>query len=117
MGQFDGMLMERAYTIELLQEGTPQTVTVNGVQTSDWRVDNTTGSLIISVPVTACDQKLVINIVRAATGIHEQSGKSMVKRKIYDLQGNLLMQAPNGPYIERNYWSDGSVTTRKHIKK
>ena len=115
-GQFDGMLKERAYDIELLQGEAPQTVTINDVLVTDWYVNDTTGSLIIPVPVTSCDQKLVISIEQTSTGIQPSQGKTLVKKKIYDLHGNLLRCVPNGPYIMRSIWNDGTVTTQKYIK-
>jgi alpha-glucosidase (family GH31 glycosyl hydrolase) len=115
-GQFEGMLTERAYEIELIQEGAPQTVTINGAPMSDWHLDEATSNLIITVPVTVCNQKLTINVERASLGIHDINGKSLVKMSYYDLRGNMMSRKPSGPYIQRCIWNDGTTTTQKFVK-
>jgi hypothetical protein len=110
------MLTERAYEIELIQEGAPQTVTINGASMSDWHLDEATGNLIITVPVTVCNQKLTINVERASLGIHDINGKSLVKMSYYDLRGNMMSRKPSGPYIQRCIWNDGTTTTQKFVK-
>ena len=61
-GAFDGMPQARAYRLELLaREKAPSKVTLNGTAT-DYEYDAAGKKVIVLIPRTACDRKLVVTV-------------------------------------------------------
>ncbi len=116
-GQYYGMPSERGYVVELLLEGEPRSVTVNGLPVSNWRVDESTGSLLITIPTTSCDAQTVLRVARVDTGIETvHSSQFIVQNDVYDLLGNKPSGRPRGVSIVRQTRSDGTKTVKKVVR-
>ena len=63
-GQFDGMLTERSYQVKFLGEYMPESVSVEGAESSEWSYDEAQQVVIVTIPTTACSQKVTIRMRR-----------------------------------------------------
>ena len=106
-GQFDGMLTERSYQVKFLGEYMPESVSVEGAESSEWSYDEAQQAVIITIPTTACSQKVTIRMRRSALGIGPSLTLPQGKGTVYDLQGRRLQGLKPGVSIVRQ--SDGSV--------
>ena len=112
-GQFEGMLNERSYQVKFLGEYMPESVSVEGAESSEWSYDEVQQVVIVTIPSTACSQKVTIRMRRSALGIGPSLTLPQGKGTVYDLQGRRLQGLKPGVSIVRQ--SDGS--TRKVIVK
>ena len=112
-GQFEGMLTERSYQVKFLGEYMPESVSVEGAESSEWSYDEAQQAVIVTIPTTACSQKVTIRMRRSALGIGPSLTLPQGKGTVYDLQGRRLQGLKPGVSIVRQ--SDGS--TRKVIVK
>ena len=112
-GQFEGMLTERSYQVKFLGEYMPESVSVEGAESSEWSYDEVQQVVIVTIPSTACSQKVTIRMRRSALGIGPSLTLPQGKGTVYDLQGRRLQGLKPGVSIVRQ--SDGS--TRKVIVK
>ena len=112
-GQFEGMLTERSYQVKFLGEYMPESVSVEGAESSEWSYDEAQQAVIVTIPTTACSQKVTIRMRRSALGIGPSLTLPQGKGTVYDLQGRRLQGLKPGVSIVRQ--SDGS--TRKMIVK
>ena len=112
-GQFEGMLTERSYQVKFLGEYLPESVSVEGAESSEWSYDEAQQVVIVTIPTTACSQKVTIRMRRSALGIGPSLTLPQGKGTVYDLQGRRLQGLKPGVSIVRQ--SDGS--TRKVIVK
>ena len=107
-GAFDGMLQERAYTLQFLDEDKPSSVSLNGTPTSNWTYDASLRLLTVSIPPVSCDTRTVVTIGRSPSAIGQQRLEPAVERSTFI----------NLPVIfERTVSADGTVTTRKILRK
>ena len=112
-GQFEGMLTERSYQVKFLGEYMPESVSVEGAESSEWSYDEAQQVVIVTIPATACDKKVTIQMRRSPLGIGPSLTLPQGKGTVYDLQGRRLQGLKPGVSIVRQ--SDGS--TRKVIVK
>ena len=115
-GNYDGMLPERSYQVVFVLEEEPCGVTVNGIPTDDWTYDESMHQVTVSVPVTDCGQQVVVALQRNASDITQIGAGTVIEEKYYDMQGREYTYKPQGSYILRRIWSNGSVTTQKYIR-
>ena len=106
-GQFEGMLTERSYQVKFLGEYMPESVSVEGAESSEWSYDEAQQAVIVTIPTTACSQKVTIRMRRSALGIGPSLTLPQGKGTVYDLQGRRLQGLKPGVSIIRQ--SDGSV--------
>ena len=106
-GQFEGMLTERSYQVKFLGEYMPESVSVEGAESSEWSYDEAQQVVIVTIPTTACSQKVTIRMRRSALGIGPSLTLPQGKGTVYDLQGRRLQGLKPGVSIVRQ--SDGSV--------
>ncbi len=107
-GAFEGMLQERAYTLQFLDEDKPFRVSLNGTPTSNWTYDSNLRLLTVSIPPVSCDTRTVVTIGRSPSAIGQQRLEPAVERSTFI----------NLPVIfERTVSADGTVTTRKILRK
>ena len=107
-GAFEGMLQERAYTLQFLDEDKPFSVSLNGTPTSNWTYDSNLRLLTVSIPPVSCDTRTVVTIGRSPSAIGQQRLEPAVERSTFI----------NLPVIfERTVSADGTVTTRKILRK
>ena len=117
-GYFEGMPTERSYTVQVLDEDCPQSVSVNDVDTDSWSYDDERHEVTVSIAATSCDQPVTVRLQRAGTGIGVAHATALCSEQYFDLQGRQLSSAlPNTPCIIRRTWSDGRVQTIKEIRK
>ena len=115
-GSYEGMPMERAYEVVVLLAERPSTVTLNGEACQDWTYDDDTKTLTLNIPTSSCDSRLEVSIDNASTGIASTGSVEMVAERYYDLMGREHPRKPHGSYIVRRTWSNGSVSTEKHVE-
>ena len=107
-GAFEGMLQERAYTLQFLDEDKPFSVSLNGTPTGNWTYDANLRLLTVSIPPVSCDTRTVVTIGRSPSAIGQQRLEPAVERSTFI----------NLPVIfERTVSADGTVTTRKILRK
>jgi hypothetical protein len=117
-GQFEGMLAERSYQVQLLAEELPQAVRINDLEVDSWSYDAEQRVLTVTIPTTPCDETITLHVQRATTGIHDVESRKLQAERYYDLQGRPLSSVqPNSPYVVRRIWSDGRVTTHKIVSQ
>ena len=117
-GYFEGMPTERSYTVQVLDEDCPQSVSVNDVDTDSWSYDDERHEVTVRIAATSCDQPVTVRLQRAGTGIGVAHATALCSEQYFDLQGRQLSSAlPNTPCIIRRTWSDGRVQTIKEIRK
>ena len=115
-GSYNGMPAERAYEVVVLLAERPSTVTLNGEACQDWTYDDDTKTLTLNIPTSSCDSRLEVSVDNASTGIASTGSVEMVAERYYDLMGREHPRKPHGSYIVRRTWSNGSVSTEKHVE-
>ena len=119
-GQFDGMLAERSYQVQLLAEEMPQSVRINDLVVDSWSYDADQRMLTVTIPSTPCDETVTLSVQRATTGIQNVENRKMQQEHYYDLQGRRLSSQSglqNTVGIVRRTWADGRVTTHKIVRQ
>ena len=119
-GQFDGMLAERSYQVQLLAEEMPQSVHINDLVVDSWSYDADQRMLTVTIPSTPCDETVTLSVQRATTGIQDVENRKMQQEHYYDLQGRRLSSQSglqNTVGIVRRTWADGRVTTHKIVRQ
>ena len=115
-GSYENMPVERAYEVLLLLSEKPTSVRVNGETVTNWTYDDATKTVTVSIPTTACDQQVQMDIDMSSTGITRCEALEIIAERYYDLQGREYQQKPRGSYILRRTWSNGTTTTEKHLR-
>ena len=115
-GQYGGMLAKRSYQVEFLLENRPLSISINGVETTDWTYDELVKKVVVSVPSVSCDELLVVSLKRLESGISQVASASLLSQRYFDLQGREYNYPPQTTYILRRIWSNGAVSTQKIIK-
>ena len=69
---------------------------------------NTTYSAIVTLDV---------NSGEITTGVKGINGQNVVKAEYFDLQGRRISNPDNGIFVQRNTMSDGTIVTRKVVKR
>jgi len=115
-GSYEGMPSARAYELHLLLEESPEQVSVDGAELIDWVYDAEQRMVVVTLGSAPCNQQVVVNLERGASGIENVESLEVVLEQYYDLQGRSYTMKPHGPYIVRRTWSDGSVTIKKELQ-
>ncbi|MBQ4294374.1 MAG: hypothetical protein II755_02195, partial [Prevotella sp.] len=84
--------------------------------TDDWTYDEQMHQVTVNVPTTDCGQQVVVSLQRNTNAITQVGTATVVSQKYYDMQGREHTYAPQGPYILKRTWSNGSVSTHKYVR-
>ena len=107
-GAFEGMLQERGYTLQFLDEEKPFSVCLNGTAVDNWSYDDNLRLLTVSIPPVSCDTRTMVTIGRSPSAIGQHRLEPVTERSTFI----------NLPVIfERTVSADGTVTTRKILRK
>ena len=115
-GSYEGMPSQRSYQVVFVLEEEPRTVTVDGMATDDWTYDEQMHQVTVNVPTTDCSQQVVVSLQRNTNAITQVGTATVVSQKYYDMQGREHTYVPQGPYILKRTWSNGSVSTHKYVR-
>ena len=108
-GSYAGMLSERAWQAVFFLMEEPNSVSINGEETSAWTYDEQLRRLFVDVPSCPCSQTTIINIKEKATPLtpvlgegNEMVNGNWTNGRCYDLSGRHTgnVKWPKGIYIQ-----------------
>ena len=98
-GSYEGMLEERAWQTVFFCMEEPNSVRVNGEETTDWTYDEQFRRLTVNVPSRPCSEVITINVKESETRIPQPPLGGATSNEVYDISGRKLSTLRKGIYI------------------
>jgi len=112
-GSYEGMPTARGYDLRLYLNDKPAKLLVEGASQSAWSYDAKNRIVRVNIASTDCSGQLKVILDNTTNGIGHTQAPVLIEERCYDLNGRQVVTAPQGPYVVKRLWNDGSVTTQK----
>ncbi len=96
-GSYEGMPKERAWEVLLFCTDEPSSVSIGGVETSEWTYDEQLRRLAVRVSTLPCSAETVIHVSGQASSLQDKTGNQLEMR--YNAASEHLVVSCKGPFL------------------